>query len=83
MLSTSNSANLPNYLTFSVQELDAKFYLVPPITALELLPLESVSPPPLNLCALALAAVLLSLSADDDANARLAAILARSLDRGN
>ena len=56
---------------------------MPPITALELLPLESVSPPPLNLCALALAAVLLSLSADDDANARLAAILARSLDRGN
>ena len=62
------------------QELDAKFYFLPPIEAFELLPLESVAPP-LNLCVLALAAVLLSLSADDDANARLAAVLARSLDR--
>ena len=61
-------------------ELDAKFYLLPPIEAFELLPLESVEPS-LNLCVLALAAVLLSLSADDDANARLAAVLARSLDR--
>ena len=61
-------------------ELDAKFYLLPPIEAFELLPLESVEPS-LNLCVLALAAVLLSLSDDDDANARLAAVLARSLDR--
>ena len=62
------------------QELDAKFYFLPPIEAFELLPLESVDPS-LNLCVLALASVLLSLSADDDANARLAAVLARSLDR--
>lgn len=60
-------------------ELDAKFYFLMPLSALELLPFECLHPL-LNLYVLLVLLCLLSVSAHEDVNDRLLLALARSLD---